>query len=199
MSSKVLPFGPRTARLAIIGDGPGEDDLEKAFSGRCGQFVRADLADLKVDPNTVWWATIYDDRETPTPERTLELGKRMEAQLAEMPNLKAVLCLGATAAVALLHKPMLEESIEKTEVVELRKRHWQIQDDKVSVGVTHHPEALLHTGGTSSKWYAAYRGDLTQAVAVAEVIEKGLEGEDLVHEMDMRDAIYGEGVEEEAE
>lgn len=158
----VVPAGPRTARLAIVGDGPGEEEERegRVLVGPSGQFICAGLTELGIDhEREIWWANIYTRQdEKRRGARTRELGQARLRQLAQLPNLKAVLALSAIAAEGLTG--------QTGPVQGLRQETFKTPQG-VPIIVTFHPAALLRSGQKASDFYPRFRADVRRAVELA--------------------------------
>lgn len=112
----VFGAGSLTPRLCIVGEGPAERDetTGRPFSGPAGGLLSRALAEAGVDPDSVWLTNVLkcravtqkDGRWVNRPPTDAELAAAMPLLDEELRLLRppAVLCLGATAARALLGK-----------------------------------------------------------------------------------------------
>lgn len=112
----VIGDGSLTPSLCIVGEGPAERDEQtgRPFSGPAGDLLRRTLAEAGGDPAQIWFTNVLkcrlvttkDGRTVNRPPADAELTAALPALDQELALLRppAVLCLGATAARALLGK-----------------------------------------------------------------------------------------------
>jgi len=157
-SKPVPPYGPKTAKLVVVGDGPGriEQREGKPMVGPSGKFLRAVLEELNMTPDEVYWCNIYEiGNRAPTPEDTAANGKELLAALDDMPNLRAILAVSEVASEGLTG--------QIGAIGELRKGTYETPGN-IPIIVTYHPSALLRTGQRNSKYYREFRNDVGKAV-----------------------------------
>ena len=172
-TKEVPPVGPKEARLAIVGDGPGRIESEKGlpWSGPSGKFIKDLLSELKVDPDSVWWANVYPtEAEKREEEKTKKYGRALLQKIDAMPDMKAVLALSELAIEGLTG--------ESGKILDLRENNYQTPEG-IPIIASFHPSALLRTGQHSSKFYPKFRNDVKQAVDLANAVHKaqGEEGD----------------------
>ena len=112
----VFGMGSTTPRMCILGEGPAERDevTGRPFSGPAGDFLLRALAEAGVDVGRLWLTNVLKCRLTTTKGNRLVNRPPTEPELAaalplldeELRVLRPamILCLGATAARALLGK-----------------------------------------------------------------------------------------------
>ena len=112
----VFGTGSTTPRLCIVGEGPAERDeaTGRPFSGPAGDFLMRALAEAGVDAETVWFTNVLkcravtrkEGRWVNRPPTDAELAAALPLLGEELRLLRppVVLCLGVTAARALLGK-----------------------------------------------------------------------------------------------
>ena len=112
----VFGTGSRTPRLCIVGEGPAERDetTGRPFSGPAGALLMRALTEAGLDPDTLWLTNVLkcravtqkDGRWVNRPPTETELAAALPLLDEELRLLRppALLCLGATAARALLGK-----------------------------------------------------------------------------------------------
>jgi uracil-DNA glycosylase family 4 len=112
----VFGTGSVTPRLCIVGEGPAERDEStgRPFSGPAGALLERALAEAGADPATVWLTNVLkcravvrrEGRWVNRPPTDAELAAALPLLHEELAILRppVMLCLGATAARALLGK-----------------------------------------------------------------------------------------------
>lgn len=169
---RVLPFGPAGAKLAVVGDGPGraEEETGRPLTGPSGAFLRALLEELGADPESVWWASVFETRGAKAEARGVrERGRALLGRLADLPNLGAVLALGRVAALALTGR--------RDQIQDFRDQNRALLNkipEGAPVIVTFHPAALLRTGRRRSRFWRRFRSDVSRAVELSEGVRKRL-------------------------
>jgi len=152
----VISYGPRNAKIAIVGEAPGSDEvrLGRPFVGASGRFLRVMLSDsgidmsacrilnvMQVQPRNNDFGEFYYDKHRNEPRPELIAGwRRLEAELLELkPNL--TIALGAEALFALTRKRGI------------KKWRGSVLSTKVGKVIsTLHPAALLR--GTKTRTYS---------------------------------------------
>lgn len=142
----VFGEGPVDARLMVVGEQPGDqEDLRgRPFVGPAGQLFDRALAELGVDRAQVYVTNVvkhfkYELRgqrrihKTPAQEEAAACLDWLDRELA-LVQPQALLALGATAARALLGRPV---------AVLQQRGQWLRRSDGLEVIVTLHPSALL--------------------------------------------------------
>jgi DNA polymerase len=163
----VFGTGPVDAALMFVGEQPGDqEDLRgQAFIGPAGQLLDQALAAAQIDRQRVYVtnAVKHFKFELRGQRRLHKTAAQQEAAACldwlereiTLVQPKAIVALGATAARALLGRP----------VAVLRERgQWQRRADGTPVLVTLHPSALLRMPpGLRADATALWRADLAQA------------------------------------
>lgn len=156
--TQVVPAeGDRTARLFLVGEGPGpdEDDQGRPFVGRAGKILRRSLAAAGVPLHDVWISNIVKcfPHEPVAGKRRIRKPKRDEAAAcrpwlrdeidAVRPAL--VVALGGTAAQELTGRRDLK-------IGEVRGRRLAARGELGAVGVvvTYHPSGLRYGHATEA-------------------------------------------------
>ena len=130
--------GNPSARLMLVGEGPGEsEDLSgRPFVGRAGELLDKILASMDAPRDTVFIANVVKCRpprnRAPLPDEREACRPFLRRQI-ELVRPNVILALGSTAAEALLGV--------KKPLIELRNRVHQW--DGIPLIVTYHPAALL--------------------------------------------------------
>jgi DNA polymerase len=137
--TKTVPGeGPTTARLVVIGEGPGrtEDETGRPFVGRAGELLTKILEAIKLPRDQVFICNIVKCRP---PENRLPQYDEIAACLPflyrqiELVKPKVILAMGGTAAQSLLST--------KQSLGALRNQVHRFRG--IPVVVTYHPAALL--------------------------------------------------------
>lgn len=137
--TKTVPGeGPATARLVVIGEGPGrtEDETGRPFVGRAGELLTKILEAIKLPRNQVFICNIVKCRP---PENRLPQYDEIAACLPflyrqiELVKPKVILAMGGTAAQSLLNT--------KQSLGALRNQIHRFRG--IPVVITYHPAALL--------------------------------------------------------
>jgi len=130
--------GPATARLVVIGEGPGrtEDETGRPFVGRAGELLTKILEAIKLPRDQVFICNVVKCRP---PENRLPQYDEIAACLPflyrqiELIKPKVILAMGGTAAQSLLNT--------KQSLGGLRNQVHRFRG--IPVVVTYHPAALL--------------------------------------------------------
>jgi uracil-DNA glycosylase len=130
--------GPATARLVVVGEGPGrtEDETGRPFVGRAGELLTKILEAIKLPREQVFICNIVKCRP---PENRLPQYDEIAACLPflhrqiELVKPKVILAMGGTAAQSLLNT--------KQSLGALRNQIHRFRG--IPVVVTYHPAALL--------------------------------------------------------
>jgi uracil-DNA glycosylase family 4 len=110
--TRVPPSGPKDAELAFVAQSPGYEEGEKGrpLVGPAGQALRRMAAEVGLDLSACWLTNICDRvllGSTAPKVRDLKEGAaRIRAELAELPNLKGVVLLGAYASKLAFSAPI---------------------------------------------------------------------------------------------
>ena len=137
--TKTVPGeGPTTARLVVIGEGPGrtEDETGRPFVGRAGELLTKILEAIKLPRDQVFICNVVKCRP---PENRLPQYDEIAACLPflyrqiELVKPKVILAMGGTAAQSLLST--------KQSLGALRNQVHRFRG--IPVVVTYHPAALL--------------------------------------------------------
>jgi DNA polymerase len=163
----VFGDGSAKAKLLLVGEQPGNsEDLEGApFVGPAGQLLDRVLVDAGIDRSEVYVTNVvkhFKWRRAPSGKRRIH-DKPNSAQVeACRPWLEAevgrigprlVVCLGATAAQALLGKSF-----------RVTQQHGEVLDSDLGpVLATIHPSAILRAGVERDEMLAGLVADLRQA------------------------------------
>ena len=161
----VFGLGPRTARLMLVGEQPGdeEDNQGLPFVGPSGKLLDRALADAGIPKKEVYVTNAVKHFKF-EPRGKKRLHKTPSARevsacrpwlLAEIELIKpaVIMCLGATAAKSLLgNKFALTKNRGK----------WQPEQDNAKVMATFHPSAALRAPDHDARaaMYAAIVEDL---------------------------------------
>lgn len=130
--------GNRNSRIMLVGEGPGEqEDLQGIpFVGPAGQLLNKMLASIGLSRETVYICNVVKCRpprnRTPSPEESQACLPFLRAQFI-LTRPKYILCLGATAA-----KALIDPEIRIT-----RARGQWVEKKNVFFLPTYHPAALL--------------------------------------------------------
>lgn len=130
--------GPTTARLVVVGEGPGrtEDETGRPFVGRAGELLTKILEAIKLPRDQVFICNVVKCRP---PENRLPQYDEIAACLPflyrqiELVKPKAILAMGGTAAQSLLNT--------KQSLGALRNQVHRFRG--IPLIVTYHPAALL--------------------------------------------------------
>lgn len=147
--------GPRTARWAVVGEAPGynEDRTGEPFVGKSGQLLRETLQRVGLDPSEAYITNVVKERppgnRTPTTKEINEEVPNLSQELASLPNLEAVLCVGAVPLRALCSKTGVTK--HRGLQSQIRKEYDSIAD-RVQVFVTLHPAAVLRNNNNHNGW-----------------------------------------------
>jgi len=132
------PSGPISARIALVGEAPGENEeiLEQPFVGAAGQELTNMLAEAGIDRSECFITNVFSRRPPDNkldawcasrkevgkdyPYPALSPGKyiipeyleldRLEEELLGLPDLNLVVALGSTASWALLRDPRITKA-----------------------------------------------------------------------------------------
>jgi uracil-DNA glycosylase len=148
----VFGSGNENARLVFVGEGPGADEDEQGlpFVGRAGQLLTQMIDGTAAKDNLplrrpdCYIANVVKCRppenRTPQPDEMEICGQFLFRQLMAMKP-KAICCLGATAAKALLNS---KEGVTKM------RGNWHMWHG-IPVMVTYHPSYLLRAYNAEAK------------------------------------------------
>lgn len=137
--------GPRTAQLAIVGEGPGVQEGKTGipFSGPSGQLLDHVLSQHGIDRRNAYLTNAVLCRppgnRTPTGPEVSCCKPRLEKELRALDSLDAILTLGNTATSA-----VLPASPGITNARIGAPKRWP-QNDRVQVVPTFHPAACLRS------------------------------------------------------
>jgi len=154
----VFGDGSKTARIVLVGEQPGnEEDLQgHPFVGPAGGMLDRALADASIDRSNVYITNVvkhfrFEERgkrrlhKKPTMAEIRACQPWFEAEV-ELLKPKVIVCLGATAAQALLGKKFRL----------MQERGVVFKDPRADyVVATVHPSAILRTPDTAAR-HAAY-------------------------------------------
>lgn len=104
----VLPDGPKDAKLVIVGEAPGEEEvrLGKGFVGQSGAFLWKELGTLGIRREHCWVTNVVKRRpyknkiEGIPAEELAEWTERLFEELAQLTEARLVLLVGGTALKA---------------------------------------------------------------------------------------------------
>ncbi|HJP72026.1 MAG TPA: UdgX family uracil-DNA binding protein [Candidatus Limnocylindria bacterium] len=163
----VFGDGPASARLLVVGEQPGdsEDTQGVPFVGSSGRLLDRALVDAGIDRDEVYVTNVvkhFKWRRAPSGKKRIHQKPDnveveacrpwLEAEVARIrPEL--IVCLGATAAQALLGK-----SFRVT-----RQRGEVLESDLGPVLATLHPSAVLRAPDAREEMYAGLVADLRAA------------------------------------
>ena len=134
----VFGSGNPNANVMVIGEGPGADEDAQGlpFVGRAGKLLTDILKAIKFERDEVYIANVVKCRppgnRTPLPQEMDACMPYLKKQI-ELIKPKLILCLGLTAAQALLKK--------RESLTSMRGKVFDFENVKVMV--TFHPAALL--------------------------------------------------------
>lgn len=146
--SEVPGHGPADASWAIIGEAPGyhEDKLGKPFVGKSGQLLREQLAHVGLDPDRAYITNVVKVRppnnKTPTIKEINAARPDLIHELAQLPNLRAVLLLGNTPLKAITGKVGVSQA--RGNVVH--------EADGTQYFSTLHPAAVVRNANYQNGW-----------------------------------------------
>lgn len=148
MTEHVGSSGPQNATYAIVGEAPGAEERRQGrpFVGPSGRLLRESLERVGLDPDQAYITNVYKEyrygNPTPTPAEVASNRSALAAELAALPNLKAVLSLGNVPLLALTGKRGITNSrgVQDSEWV------------NVPVYATLHPAAILRNVRNKSDW-----------------------------------------------
>jgi uracil-DNA glycosylase family 4 len=118
-----IPYrrGPISARLAMVGEAPGEqevaDPLKRPFVGGSGQLLEAIMRQTGIDPSTVYFSNIIKERPEEKeihawiknhPNNYSVYLQLLNQELGSLPNLQMIVPVGATAIDAICNKKSIE-------------------------------------------------------------------------------------------
>jgi uracil-DNA glycosylase family protein len=156
--------GPPKAPLMLVGEQPGdkEDLAGHPFVGPAGRLLDAALQELGLDRQTIYVTNAvkhfkYELRgkrrmhKTPAQQEIEACNHWLESEI-EAIRPRAIVALGATAARALLGRPV---------AVTRERGRWMEREDGIPVLITLHPSALLRLGDEDrTEAWAAWLDDL---------------------------------------
>jgi uracil-DNA glycosylase len=165
----VFGEGPARARLMLVGEQPGdkEDLAGHPFVGPAGQLLDQALAELGLDRRAIYVTNAvkhfkYELRgkrrmhKTPAQREIEACHHWLDDEIAAL-RPRAIAALGATAARALLGRPV---------AVTRERGQWVRREDDIPVLVTLHPSALLRLQGEDRAGaHAAWLDDLRKLLA----------------------------------
>lgn len=172
---RVVPgSGPSHSAVAIVGEAPGyqEDKEGRPFVGPSGKLLREALAKAGLDADECYITNVVKVRppnnKTPTPKEVREARSALAAELAGLPNLRAVLLVGAVPLLAVTGKTGITSARGLTKT--LTKEFAALEN--VSVFATIHPALVLRNRNYYNGWLAdiAAFSQLVYSPAVEETI-----------------------------
>ncbi len=167
----VFGEGSPAAPLALVGEAPGgqEDRAGRPFVGPAGQILSDALAAAGLDRGSVWITNVVKCRPTtpgvagrlknraPTEEEVRAFLPWLLEELEIIAPL-AIVCLGATAARALLGRPVR---------ITVERGQWFTGPGGVPTILTYHPAYLLRRTDDRDDRYQEFVRDLTAAANAA--------------------------------
>jgi uracil-DNA glycosylase family 4 len=174
-AEEVEPSGPESASLLIVGDGPGEADVQAGapFAGISGRFLRDVLASLGADAGKIRFDNIFRNRrEKLEADEVEEEGHERAVEAFELPGSKAVLLMGQTAIKGFLGRTA---GLRGKTLIVTRPD----SDKKLVVFPTFHPALIVRTGRKGSRNYRAWIEHLKRALRFVKLIpgDSGLESQ----------------------
>lgn len=171
----VFGEGPATARMVIVGEQPGENEDRAGlpFVGPAGQLLDAVFHEAGIDRQTIYVTNVvkhFKHTMSPTPTGKKRLHAKpnareirccrpwFDAELDQLPNAEVIVCLGATAA-----KALIDPGFSVT-----RQRGEAISKDDCLIIATWHPAAILRMpdGEAQSTRREQLVTDLSRAVGL---------------------------------
>jgi len=168
----VFGEGPKSARILLIGEQPGsEEDLQgHPFVGPAGGMLDRALTDASIDRSAVYVTNVvkhfkFEERgkrrlhKKPTMAEFRACQPWVKAEV-ELVKPKVIVCLGATAAQALLGNKFRL----------LQERGVPLKDSRADyVVATVHPSAILRTPDAADR-HAAYASFVKDLVVVRRLL-----------------------------
>lgn len=149
--------GPLDAPLVWVGEAPGksEDATGRPFVGASGAFLRREMAEAGIAPESVFITNVVKcrppaNRQPRADEIAICTGLYLIRQV-ELTRPGGLVALGATAAGALLAGP-----VKVTEEHGAWRRDYDLTGQDLAVFVTYHPAAAIR----SDRWREELRADL---------------------------------------
>jgi DNA polymerase len=169
-SNLVVGTGDPNARLVLIGEAPGgqEDRARRPFVGPAGQILNEALAQVGLDRDAVWITNAVKFRPTtesetgrlknraPTPAEVRLFRPWLERELAIVEP-AALLFLGATAATAVLGRPVK---------ITRQRGTWISGPGGIPTMPTYHPAYLLRRVADRDERFDELVDDLKTAMAL---------------------------------
>lgn len=166
----VFGEGPLGARLAVVGEAPGKQEVEQGrpFVGNAGKLLDKLLDEAGIDRSKVYVTNIVKVRPTREsgghtqnrPPRAGEIQEGIEVLKEELEIVKpkALVLLGSTPAKALIKKSFT-----------LKSEHGTTFDSELGLPAlaTYHPSYLLRLRGAGSEDYDEMRNQVTEDLGVA--------------------------------
>lgn len=156
MTQVVPGFGNPKALIAVVGEAPGQDEDREGypFIGKAGQYLRARMSEVGIDPNLCWFSNLMHCRP---PGNSFEEGLRLGGGVCrvhwlfqELQTVKpwAVLASGAWAGRALMNMPEAKASTLAAQTTFDLLNRWMV------VG-SFHPSYALRSGESGGKGWVS--------------------------------------------
>lgn len=171
---KAKASGPKTATLAVIGDGPGRIELEneEAFTGVSGKFMRDTIKRQGADPDKVYFDNVFRVAKL-DPLKDEDVIKEGQKRLRELfdtekfPNLLGVMVLGETAALGIFGPARTFKQLRgKTLIVKEPTGKFLLV-----MFPTWHPAAVVRAGRRQSSKFRQFVRQLRKALKFARMIK----------------------------
>ncbi len=144
----VPPEGPKTAKIMIVGEGPGdtESEMGRPFVGKAGKLLDRILESVDLKREEIYITNVMKcqlpGNKTPGVREVAACLPWLKAEIEEV-NPKIILCLGSVSSNALIH-PRFKITKERGQ--------WFTDDRGRLMVATYHPAYLLRLGdGTPEK------------------------------------------------
>lgn len=166
----VFGEGPLDAKLAVVGEAPGKQEVEQGrpFVGNAGKLLDKLLEEAGIDRSKVYVTNIVKIRPTKEsggstqnrPPRAGEIREGIEVLREELGIVKpgVLVLLGSTPAKALIKKSFT-----------LKSEHGTTFDSELGLPAlaTYHPSYLLRLRGAASEDYDEMRNQVTKDLGAA--------------------------------
>lgn len=198
LRTHIVPsYLPNTTEVLFLGEGPGyEEDIEgtRPLIGPAGknlsQLLKA--SGFKVADERIGYSNCVRCRAKETNEKNIKAGKSnrqpsdkeiracasyLDAEIKSLPNLKVIVCLGATAVKRIFGKTGMK-------IQELRGKVLE-HDVYGKVIVTHHPARPLHSQDSREKALlnSDIQSDLRKVLKLIEGTEERKEERKVIHKV----------------
>ena len=180
----VFGEGNPHAALALVGEGPGEneDKTGRPFVGRAGKLLDEALAEAGVSRNDVYitntvkcraadWSTGRPVNRPPAEDETAACRRWLVPQLAYVKP-SVILCVGAPSAKNLIKKNF--------QITKERGQYFPCEFARTAMATLHPAYILRQQNAGGDGGYALLVADIARAYAAAlKMREQGLEGPEL--------------------